>query len=117
MSLLDTGNTAITVYLEELVIDADGNKKTRPSDTGIPAQVRVEISNQSGTSSRRAEGDVEGFETEQVYRIRFPRSWPHRLGAQSRIEWDGNSWAVFGEPQIYNRSPKTAHLIYTIRRF
>src|SRR5260370_1106150 len=89
MSLLDSGPSyePCTVYLEEMVVDADGNKKTRPSATGTPATARFQIQGQSGTSSRRREQDNEGFESEKVYRIRFPRSWTAILGAQSEIEW------------------------------
>ena len=94
MSLLDTGARyqQVTVYPEELVIDSDGNKRTRPSTTGIPALARLQVANQSGTSARRAEQDNEGFESEKVYRMRFPRSFTKEhgiLGAQSQIEWRG----------------------------
>jgi hypothetical protein len=118
MSLLDQANEDVVVYLEEEYEDSDGNAMSgvRDSTIGIPARVRLEIQGQSGTSSRRQETDSEGFETEKVYTMKFPRSWPHVLGAQSQIEWRGERWAVFGDVQRYNRSPRTAHLAYTIRR-
>ncbi|GAB3475291.1 hypothetical protein GCM10027521_04880 [Amycolatopsis cihanbeyliensis] len=116
VSLLDTGVEDVTVYPEEVTQDRDGNTITRPSATGIPAKATIQLKAQSGTSSRRAEQDNEGFETETVYRLRFPRSFPHVLGAQARIEWRGEYWAVIGDAQRFNGSHKTRHIDYTIRR-
>lgn len=120
MSLLDQANEDIVVFLAESVTDADGNPLTKPSETGIPARVRLDIQGQSGTSSRRQEQDNEGFESEKVYTMRFTRKWVAEngtLGAQSQIEWDGDRWAVFGDVNRYNRSPRTAHNVYTIKRY
>lgn len=122
MSLLDTGARyePVTVYPEEMVIDADGNKFTRPSTTPIQAIARLQIQNQVGTSARRAEQDNEGFESEKVYRLRFPRSFTQEhgiLGAQSQIEWNGQRWALFGDATVYNSSPALARVDYTIKRF
>lgn len=123
MSLLDSANQRVVVYLEEKTTDADRNVKTRPSAAGIPAMARIDPSNQSGTSARRSEQDNEGFESEEVYRLRFPRGFQHRLGPQSQIEWGENPdgtpirWAVFGFPTHYTRSPATAHVEYTIKRY
>ncbi|ASW31367.1 head-to-tail stopper [Mycobacterium phage Lokk] len=122
MSLLDTGARyqPVTVYPEELVIDGDGNKRTRPSKTGIPALARLQVANQSGTSARRAEQDNEGFESEKVYRMRFPRSFTKQygiLGAQSQIEWRGQRWALFGDATVYDSSPALARVDYTIKRY
>lgn len=119
MSLLDSGATyePCTVYLEVQDVDQDGNKRTKASTTGIPATARFEIQGQSGTSSRRQEQDNEGFESEKVYSVRFPRSFPHTLGAQSKIDWNGEHWVLFGDVNRYRRSTRTAHDIYTIKRF
>lgn len=117
MSLLDRGSVDVVVFLEETTVDEDGNIRTRASSTGIPAKVRLQVQGQSGTSARRSEQDNEGFETERVYSLRFPRSWPHVLGAQSQIEWDGHRWALFGDAYRYTSSPSTSHLIYTIKRY
>ncbi|ASJ79770.1 head closure Hc1 [Mycobacterium phage Fameo] len=122
MSLLDTGARyqPVIVYPEELVIDADGNKRTRASKTGIPAIARLQVANQSGTSARRAEQDNEGFESEKVYRMRFPRSFTKEngiLGAQSQIEWRGQRWALFGDATVYDSSPALARVDYTIKRY
>jgi hypothetical protein len=122
MSLLDTGARyqPCIVYPEVLVTDGDGNKRTRPSETGIPAIARFQVANQSGTSARRAEQDNEGYETEKVYRMRFPRSFTKEngvLGAQSQIEWKGKRWALFGDATEYDSSPALARVDYTIKRF
>jgi hypothetical protein len=116
VSLLDTGNTDILVYLEVKSTDSDGNIITKASDIGIPARALVQVLAQSGTSARRSEQDNEGFETELLYRLRFPRNFPHVLGAQARIEWEGAWWAIQGDPRLYNGSRRTRHLDYTIRR-
>lgn len=116
MSRLDTSNNDITVYLEETWTDSDGNTMVRPSATGIPARVMIQPLPQSGTSARRAEQDNEGFETERMYRMRFTRSFPYTLGAQSRIEWNGQYWSIMGDALTYNSGPRTRHTDYTIRR-
>ncbi|QZD98201.1 head-to-tail stopper [Mycobacterium phage Dignity] len=122
MSLLDTGARyqPVTVYPEEHDIDGDGNPRTRPSKTGIPAIARLQVANQSGTSARRAEQDNEGFESEKVYRMRFPRSFTKEhgiLGMQSQIEWRGQRWALFGDATVYDSSPALARVDYTIKRY
>lgn len=119
MSILDggPGYEPCIVYLEEVGYDEDGNIRTRPSQTGIPAVARFQIQGQSGTSARRAEQDNEGFETEKVYKVRFPRSFPHTLGAQSEIQWRGQRWAVFGDAAYYNSSRNTRRVEYTIKRY
>lgn len=122
MSLLDTGARyqPCIVFPEEQVTDADGNKFTRPATVGIPAIARFQVANQSGTSARRAEQDNEGFETEKVYRMRFPRSFTKTngvLGAQSQIEWKGVRWALFGDATEYDSSPALQRVDYTIKRF
>jgi hypothetical protein len=116
VSLLDSTNENVTVFMEEMVIDADGNKMTRASATGIPAMARLSVQGQSGTSARRAEKSDEGFFTEQVYSLRFARNFPHVLGAQAQVDWNGQRWSVFGDVSRYNSSRRTRHLSYTIRR-
>ncbi|AXH44648.1 head-to-tail stopper [Mycobacterium phage PhishRPhriends] len=122
MSLLDGGPAYedVIVYPEEVFTDEDGNTQTRPSKTGIPAKARFQVQGQSGTSARRAEQDNEGFESEKVYRMRFPRSWDAEhgvLGAQSEIEWRGARWALFGDVNFYNSSRRTARVDYTVKRY
>ena len=119
MSLLDgrARYESCIVYPEVLTTDVDGNKRTAPSASGIVTKARFQVQGQSGTSARRAEQDNEGYESEKVYVIRFPRSFTTSLGAQSEIEWRGARWALFGDLNIYNSSRRTAHQTYTIRRY
>lgn len=120
MSLLDKGNTEVIVYPEIAVKSPDGNTKTKPSTTGIVAKVRLDVQGQSGTSSRRQEQDNEGYESERVYSIRFTRKFHDEhgpFGPQSRIEWNGQKWALFGYENLYNRSRRTRHSTYTIKRY
>lgn len=120
MGLLDNDSRAVyedcIVYPEETTTDADGNTITRASATGIPAKARFQMLGQSGTSARRAEQADEGFFTERVYEVRFPRSFTTILGAQSKIKYAGEMWSVFGDVMRYNSSPRTRHMTYSIRR-
>ena len=122
MSLLDKGwqYEPVMVFPEELVTDIDGNPRTRPSSTGIPAVARFQVMNQTGTSARRSEQDNEGYESEEVYSMRFPREFTAEhgiLGAQSEIEWNGSRWCVFGYANKFHGSPRTAHHTYTVKRY
>lgn len=116
MSLLDKGRETVTVYQEETWTDRDGNTMTRPGPTGVTTRATIQPAAQSGTSARRAEQDNEGFETEQVYRMHLPRSFTTTLGAQARIEWKGQYWAVVGDAFQFNGSARTKRVEYTIRR-
>lgn len=118
MSLLDRGCTEdVIVYPEEVVTDIDGNLRTQPSPFPIKLKARLQVQGQSGTSSRRQEQDNEGFESEKVYTIRFPRSFTMELGAASKIEWRGERWSLFGDVNRYTSSSRTAHQTYTIKRY
>jgi len=117
MSILDWGcNEDVIVYPEEVTTDMDGNIRTRASSVGIPAKARLQVQGQSGTSSRRQEQDNEGFQSEKVYSLRFPRGF-QVLGAQSELEWRGQRWAIFGDVNRYVGSRRTAHDVYTIKRY
>lgn len=127
MGLLDNcdGYEPVLVYPEETYIDRDGNTMTRASDTPLPGDTvaRWQVQGQSGTSSRRAEQQEEGFESERVYTIRFPRGFP-TLGAQAKVRRGLNEadpggdpvYSIFGDVQVYSSSPRTAHVTYTVRR-
>lgn len=117
MSLLDKWNAEVVLYPEETIEDVDGNIRTRASKTPIPLKVWLSILNQSGTAARRAEQDNEGFETEQVLRMRLRRQDSHiQIGAQSKVVWEGNTWSVFGDRIPYMGSPRTKHFTHTLRR-
>ena len=122
MSLLDSGARyqPVQVYPEVHLIDDDGNDFTRPSKTPINAIARFQIANQSGTSARRSEQDNEGFSTEKIYRMRFPRSFTKQyglLGAQSQIVWKGKRWALFGDATEYDSSDALNRVDYMIKRY
>lgn len=117
MSLLDRGRETVTLYNEETYTDADGNPSRRASSTPIViTNCVVQPAAQSGTSQRREEQDNEGFESEETYRLRPPRSFTTLIGAQAKIVWRGLSWSIVGKGRKYNGSDRTAHQDYTIRR-
>lgn len=113
MSLLDTANETVTVFLEEVSADRDGNRFTRPSETGIPARARIWPLDMVSAHTENHDG---GFNTTAKYGLRFPRSWPHVLGAQSQIEWNGKRYVTEGDPKSFNGSRRTAHVDYVIVR-
>lgn len=117
MSLLDKGNQDIILYPEIAVEDRDGNIRTEPSKVGIPMRVWIQPQGQSGTASRRAEQDVEGYETEKTYRMRLRRvDKDLEIGAQAKVEIDGKMWTVFGDEWSYQGSARTRHRVYLLRR-
>ena len=127
MSLLDGGGMyqPCNVYMEVHATDEDGNLVTRASTTPIPATAHFTIQNQSGTSSRLAESQGEGDSIEQIFLVKFPRSWVAANGtiqAQAKIGWGTDSlgreklWSVFGDVIPHSGSRRTAHQVYTIRR-
>lgn len=124
VSLLDSGAVYqdVTVYPQELVTDIDGNPRTRPSASGTAAKARLQPLMQTGTSARLRESDVEGFESQEVYNVRFPRGVFDDLGPQSEMEWGTTvaghpkRWAFFGFPSRRNNSPGTAHVSYQVKR-
>lgn len=118
MSLLDKGRETVVVFPEETYTDPDGNLLRRPQATGITVvNAVVQLLAQSGTSQRRAEQDNEGQETEEMYRLRLPRSYIGPvIGAHGRVVWRNLSWAVIGKERRYNSSSRTAHIDYLIRR-
>jgi len=118
VSLLDKGRETVTVYPEETYTDPDGNILRRPRTTGtVVTNAVVQLLAQSGTSQRRAEQDNEGQETEEMYRLRLPRSYSGPLlGAHGRVVWRGLSWSVIGKERRFNGSSRTNHIDYLIRR-
>jgi hypothetical protein len=109
VSLLDSGNQTVTVFLEETFTDPDGNVLTRPSKSGVRARARIQPVNST-------EDNAQGFDTTGTYTLRFPRSFRHKLGAQSQLDWLGERWVVYGEVARYTNSPATAHDTYVIKR-
>lgn len=116
MSLLDRGREEVTIYQEVVTTDRDGNVLTKPGSVGTTTIATIQVLAQSGTSQRRAEQTNEGFETEEVYRMRLPRSFPFVVGNQAQVLWRGKRWSVMGKARFYNGSSKTAHIDYMIKR-
>lgn len=117
MSLLDKWNAEVLLYPEEVTTDRDGNIYTRPSDTPIPLKVWLQVRGQSGTASRRSEGQEEGFESEQVLSMRLlKKDTGMEIGAQSMVKWGDEEYAVFGDVDRYIGSPRTRHDMYMLRR-
>lgn len=115
--LLDKWNAEVDLYPEIVVTDMDGNVRTTQSDEPIRIRVWLSVMNQSGTASRRAEQDNEGFETEKVLRMRPCRQDQDiPIEAQSQIVWNGDRYSVFGDVSLYMGGPRTAHKVYTLRR-
>lgn len=118
MSLLDVGRETVTIYHQEAFTSPDGNKMYRASSTDVDTVTNcvVQPAAQSGTSARRAEQDQEGYDTEDVYRLRTPRSYTRKIGFQAQVQWRGLRWAVIGNPKEFNGSDNTYHTDYAIRR-
>jgi hypothetical protein len=119
MSLLNKAKQDVVIYYEEAFIDEDGNTILRPASVGVPAKAEIQPARQSGTSARRAEQDNEGYETEEVYRMRFTRQFDKTmpmLGQASQVDWRGDRWVVVGQPTLYMGSRRTKHIDYQIRR-
>lgn len=117
MSLLDKGRETVVFYQEESYTDPDGNPSRRASSTPTTiSNCVVQLVAQSGTSARRTEDNNEGFDSEQVYRLRPPRSFTTIIGMHARVVWNGQEWAVFGKARRYNGSDRTKHIDYMIRK-
>lgn len=117
MSLLDRGNATVTICPTVWIEDEDGNKMpTNPVENQFSAWVRIQPAAQSGTSARRAEQDNEGFESEEVYKLRFARNQEVELDTQDLVLWNGETWYVTGHPLRFFGSSRTRRLEYTIRR-
>jgi hypothetical protein len=116
MSLLDKGRETVVIYQEVDEVDRDGNIIKGVNPVGVTTIATIQPMIQSGTSQRRAEQTNEGYETEDMYRMRLPRSFPFILGAQAQVDWLGMRWHVVGKVRRYNGSNRTAHVDYVIRR-
>lgn len=113
MSLLRTGNEVVTVFPEETVTDADGNRVTRAGSVGIVVKASVQpissTENDDGGSSN----------TTSRYRLRLAGGFPTGggiLGAQARVEWRDKLYSIEGDAQLHTGSSRTSHAIYTLVR-
>ncbi|MBS1695141.1 MAG: hypothetical protein JST91_23275 [Actinobacteria bacterium] len=117
MSLLRRGSETVTVYPEETVTDADGNKLTRAGSVGVV--VRASVQPVSAVNGTPRENDNAGFNTESRYRLRLAGGWPTGggiLGAQSKVEWRGKLYSIEGDARIHTGSRRTAHATYVLVR-
>ncbi|MFE3220244.1 phage head completion protein [Streptomyces antimycoticus] len=105
MSLLDNGNETISVYPQERSTDDRGNQVWHPSTTPVRVRCRVQPVDAD-------EPAVAGQASVTTYRV-IARDAP--LGPWARVEWDGRTWDVVGEPRRYNGSPATRHIDAVIR--
>ncbi|GAA2542276.1 hypothetical protein GCM10010210_11100 [Pseudonocardia hydrocarbonoxydans] len=111
--MLDRGNADVVLFPEVTITDPDGNTITRPATAGIPARATVQP-----LGSTTDDQDGAGFVTGPTrYRLRLTRSYAGPvLGRQSRVEWNGDRYAVLGDPVHFTGSRKTAHTDYVIGR-
>ncbi|MFV8233067.1 hypothetical protein [Mycolicibacterium fortuitum] len=109
MSLLDRGTEDVILFPEEIVQDKWGNKRTRPQEVGVPARAVIQ------PVGRSTEDQETGYLTSTRYRMRLV-NYPQDLGAQAQIEWNGERWAIDGEPIRFNGSRRTQHVDYVIVR-
>lgn len=117
MSLLDKGRETVVIHHAEAWTSPDGNPMYRATgEVETLDQCVVQLAAQSGTSARRAEQDEEGYDTEEVYRFRPPRSYTRVIHFESKVEWDGKLFSVIGHKRPFNGSDNTAHVDYTLRR-
>lgn len=112
MSLLNRGNEVVTVYPEEVTTSDDGNVKVRPSSVGIMARAVVQFIH---TADDLRDG-LAADNTVSRYRLRLVNWQGGLLGSKSQIEWQGNRYALDGEPHQYRGSARTAHTDYTMVR-
>lgn len=99
------GPHELLLFPEVLGTDSDGNRVRKP---GVMA-VTVRGVMQPLTA---AESQVSGQEFATSYKFLCP-AFP--AGAWARVEWDGRSWDVQGEPQRVGVSPATRHVRVILR--
>ncbi|PPK63521.1 hypothetical protein V5P93_000424 [Actinokineospora auranticolor] len=105
MSLLDHGPDHVVIYPSMWAADQDGNHAWRPGPTGHQVTARVQpISS--------ADLVVNGQQVATLARV-ITRDAP--AGPWDRVEWDGRTWDVIGEPEQRGDSPATRHTTIVIR--
>lgn len=108
MSILDRGTDDVLVYPMVKILDPDGNEVWQPAEE--PVTVRASL--QPVTS---ADALVSGQQVDTVYRVRPVRGTDIPFGAWDRVEWDGRTWDVMGDPTRRNASPRTRRTVFHIR--
>jgi len=98
--LIDEPPHTITVYPEVDSTDSDGNPVRVPATTGVPVRVWMQ-------PASAAESAAAGQAVTTTYKA-FGRSFP--AGPFARVEWDGRSWDVVGDPMRWDGIPDVAHV-------
>jgi hypothetical protein len=109
--LLDKATDNVVVYPEEAVTDGDGNTRTQPSKTGVPARARI------GQVITTIDTDVHGDRTSERTDMVLIGWTGGELGAQSEVELRGKRWVIDGDPDRYTRSRRTTRTTYAINRY
>jgi hypothetical protein len=117
MSLLEQGPHTVTVFLEEIVKDFEGNNVRRPSDTGVVVE---NVFMQPVASARGAFGATKvdgGQHVLAAYKL-ICKEAP--VGWWSRVEWvDGQGnlrkFGILGGPLRREFSEATRHISVTLR--
>lgn len=103
MSLLD-GPDVITLYPEVLGTDGDGNRLRVPGVTPVTVRGRMQrLPHRTGTLVQAA----------ATVRVFLCRSFP--AGEWSRVEYQGRTWDVEGEPEPHGLSQTTTHVRVLLR--
>ena len=100
MSLLDSGPDVITVYPEVETVDEYRNRVLGP-DLDNPIEVRGRWQ-----PSTFEEAATLGQTQDTVYRF-IAREFP--AGPYGRVDFDGDSWDVVGQPKRHRGSNATRH--------
>lgn len=100
MSTLDALPHVLAVYPEVDTTDERGNPVRAPANSPVmvPAAVHFRTAQESF--------DL-GQDTRTMAKV-FARTFP--AGAFSRIEWEGRTWDVVGEPKRFGRTEHVAHI-------
>lgn len=112
MSLLDSGNELVTVFVEQATTDSDGNPVMEPAPVGVDVIARVQPINNIASSESHALGQ----ELNTRYRLRVSRQTDVPYGPWSAVEWRGDRYEVLGEPEIHSGSVRTRHITAVMRR-
>jgi hypothetical protein len=110
VSLLDEGNELVVIYPMVETTDPEENSVWRAGDVGVPVMGSVQpIGNDTSTEG----GTSQVVDT--TYRFRPNRGETVPIGAWARVEWDGRTWDLVGDPGRHNGSDATAHRTYRIK--
>lgn len=122
MSLVANGPHTVTVYLEEVTFDSEGNKVKRPS--AVPVEITGCLV-QPVASARGAFGALRvagGQDVLAAFRVLYdPTPYPHApLDWWSRVEWvddngDLRKFSVLGGPLDRRFSQATKHVSCTLQ--